>query len=220
MNKPTQWLPTVALALTLVGALIVAPGFQNNAEKYAAVDITKVLEDSNLGKAQNEKLRNAWQVRSDILNFVRENPCLTNEQANVTNEQANDLLTLSLKENLTAAEKTKLEATKTAVRDAAKQLQTLVTKADKTDQEKELLTDLNGRLQIAQSVLGQWNEVFNNDMDALGSTLREEAIAQVRAKIGEVAKKQGFTMVFESSVLVYSSTDLTPEVVKAVNGTP
>ena len=178
MNKPTQWLPTVALALTLVGAL-----------------------------------RNAWQVRSDILNFVRENPCLTNEQAN-------DLLTLSLKENLTAAEKTKLEATKTAVRDAAKQLQTLVTKADKTDQEKELLTDLNGRLQIAQSVLGQWNEVFNNDMDSLGSTLREEAIAQVRAKIGEVAKRQGFTMVFESSVLVYSSTDLTPEVVKAVNAAP
>ncbi|GAB4128638.1 MAG: OmpH family outer membrane protein [Armatimonadota bacterium] len=213
MNKPTQWLPTVALALTLVGALIIAPGFQNNAEKYAAVDITKVLEDSNLGKAQNEKLRNAWQVRSDILNFVRENPCLTNEQAN-------DLLTLSLKENLTAAEKTKLEATKTAVRDAAKQLQTLVTKADKTDQEKELLTDLNGRLQIAQSVLGQWNEVFNNDMDSLGSTLREEAIAQVRAKIGEVAKRQGFTMVFESSVLVYSSTDLTPEVVKAVNAAP
>jgi Skp family chaperone for outer membrane proteins len=206
MNKPTQWLPTVALALTLVGALIIAPGFQNNAEKYAAVDITKVLEDSNLGKAQNEKLRNAWQVRSDILNFVRENPCLTNEQAN-------DLLTLSLKENLTAAEKTKLEATKTAVRDAAKQLQTLVTKADKTDQEKELL-------QIAQSVLGQWNEVFNNDMDSLGSTLREEAIAQVRAKIGEVAKRQGFTMVFESSVLVYSSTDLTPEVVKAVNAAP
>jgi len=185
MNKPTQWLPTVALALTLVGALIIAPGFQNNAEKYAAVDITKVLEDSNLGKAQNEKLRNAWQVRSDILNFVRENPCLTNEQAN-------DLLTLSLKENLTAAEKTKLEATKTAVRDAAKQLQTLVTR----------------------------NEVFNNDMDSLGSTLREEAIAQVRAKIGEVAKRQGFTMVFESSVLVYSSTDLTPEVVKAVNAAP
>lgn len=213
MNKPTQWFPTVALALTLVGALIIAPGFQNNAEKYAAVDITKVLEDSNLGKAQNEKLRNAWQVRSDILNFVRENPCLNNEQAN-------DLLTLSLKENLTAAEKTKLEATKTAVRDAAKQLQTLVTKADKTDQEKELLTDLNGRLQIAQSVLGQWNEVFNNDMDSLGSTLREEAIAQVRAKIGEVAKRQGFTMVFESSVLVYSSTDLTPEVVKAVNAAP
>ncbi|ARU43777.1 hypothetical protein CCB81_06235 [Armatimonadetes bacterium Uphvl-Ar2] len=213
MNKPTQWFPTVALALTLVGALIIAPGFQNNTEKYAAVDITKVLEDSNLGKAQNEKLRNAWQVRSDILNFVRENPCLNNEQAN-------DLLTLSLKENLTAAEKTKLEATKTAVRDAAKQLQTLVTKADKTDQEKELLTDLNGRLQIAQSVLGQWNEVFNNDMDSLGSTLREEAIAQVRAKIGEVAKRQGFTMVFESSVLVYSSTDLTPEVVKAVNAAP
>lgn len=206
----TPWFGAFAALALLLAAFIFGSGFQSNAEKYAAVDITKVLDNSKLGQKSNDDLRAAYTVRSDLLTFASENLCMTQEQGQT-------LLTLGLKPNLTAEEKNSLETTKAAVQNATRQRMTLAQKPNLTDEEKALLADLNQRAQIGMGIVQQWNAQFNNDMDALGQKLRDDAIAKVRVIIGDVAKRNGYTLVFESSVLIYAANDITSQVIEAVN---
>lgn len=204
------WLGAFAALTLVLAAFMFGSGFQTNAEKFASVDITKVLDESKLGRQSNDTLRAAFSTRSDLLTFATENLCMTQEQGQT-------LLTMGLKDTLTAAEKTQFDTTKAAVQNATRQRMTLAQKTNLSDEEKTLLADLNQRAQIGMAVVQQWNSQFNNDMDALGQKLRDDAVTKVRQVIATEAKRQGYTLVFESSVLVHSANDLTADVIKAVD---
>ncbi|MBX3096979.1 MAG: OmpH family outer membrane protein [Fimbriimonadaceae bacterium] len=209
-RQSRAWLGAFAALAVLMAAFMFGSGFQANNEKFASVDITKVLDQSKLGQQSNDSLRAAFSTRSDLLTFATENLCMTQEQGQT-------LLTLGLKDTLTAAEKTQFDTTKAAVQNATRQRMTLAQKTNLTEEEKTLLADLNQRAQTGMAVVQQWNSQFNNDMDALGQKLRDDAVTKVRQVISTEAKRQGYTLVFESSVLVYSANDLTADVIKAVD---
>lgn len=211
MKNTSNKLITVAgLLVALVGIWAVGSGFTQAGEKYASIDITGVLEGSKLGKQQNEKLRNAYQLRQDLMNFIIENPVITVEQA----QQLQDL---TLKDVPTAEDKTKMEEIKKQVVDASSRRVTLAGKANKTEAEVTLLTEYNQRAQGAGAIAQQWNAIFTQDMDTLSGKLRDDAITEVKKQAREVAKKQGYTLVFEASVLIFSANDITSEVVKSVD---
>lgn len=199
------WLAAGLLLITLM-----ASGFQSAQEKVASVDITEVLQKSKLGRESNEKLRSAYQQRSDVITFIMDNPVLTAEQAQT-------LRNLSLKENVTAQEKQQLEAVKVEIRTAANQRASLASKAGRTAEEDALLNSLNQRVQTAGVVMEQFQQQFSEDMDRIESDLRNEAIGRVKTTTRDIARRNGFTQVFEAQVMIFAANDLTEQVIRAVD---
>ncbi len=189
----SPWAGWMAAGLLLV--TLMASGFQSAQEKVASVDITEVLQKSKLGRESNEKLRSAYQQRSDVITFIMDNPVLTAEQAQT-------LRNLSLKENVTAQEKQQLEAVKVEIRTAANQRASLASKAGRTAEEDALLNSLNQRVQTAGVVMEQFQQQFSEDMDRIESDLRNEAIGRVKTTTRDIARRNGFTQVFEAQVMI------------------
>jgi Skp family chaperone for outer membrane proteins len=204
----SPWAGWMAAGLLLV--TLMASGFQSAQEKVASVDITEVLQKSKLGRESNEKLRSAYQQRSDVITFIMDNPVLTAEQAQT-------LRNLSLKENVTAQEKQQLEAVKVEIRTAANQRASLASKAGRTAEEDALLNSLNQRVQTAGVVMEQFQQQFSEDMDRIESDLRNEAIGRVKTTTRDIARRNGFTQVFEAQVMIFAANDLTEQVIRAVD---
>lgn len=204
----SPWAGWLAAGLLLV--TLMASGFQSAQEKVASVDITEVLQKSKLGRESNEKLRSAYQQRSDVITFIMDNPVLTAEQAQT-------LRNLSLKENVTAQEKQQLEAVKVEIRTAANQRASLASKAGRTAEEDALLNSLNQRVQTAGVVMEQFQQQFSEDMDRIESDLRNEAIGRVKTTTRDIARRNGFTQVFEAQVMIFAANDLTEQVIRAVD---
>jgi Skp family chaperone for outer membrane proteins len=80
-------------AAALIG-IAAASGFQDNTVKIAVVDIAKVVEQSTLGKANQDAFSKMKKNREELLQFIDDNRVLTNEQAQ-------DLRTLWLKDTPT-----------------------------------------------------------------------------------------------------------------------
>src|SRR5690606_31134380 len=90
-------------------------------------------------------------------------------------------------------------------------------KANLTPQETNMLTDFNQRIELMRSVLQQFGGEFQTEIQDLQTQVREEERTKARAALEEVAKKDGYTVVYESQVAPFCANDLTAEAIKALD---
>jgi Skp family chaperone for outer membrane proteins len=185
-------------------------GFQSTTEKFGVVDINKILQDSELGKATNKKLQDALSIRSDLLKFISTYKVLTVDQANKLRE-------LTLKPTPTAADKSEIERIKGEIIAADKKRNELLQKSNMTDTDRMQLQDYAQRAQTMAQVVEQFNNEFQQELNAFESQVREDTITKTKETVKEVAKSQGFTVVLESSVVPYAANDITDASIKALN---
>lgn len=135
----------------------------------------------------------------------------------LTTEQAQRLRELTIKATITDAEKAEMEKIKNDVKASDAKFKELNQKAQLTDADRQLLQDFNGRAQTMGKVLERWNQEFTDEVSQLQQQLQTATVDKARAAVTQVAKGQGFTLVFESAVAIYGANDLTDAAVKAMN---
>ncbi len=198
------------VAAALVG-LVVASGFQDSATKIAVVDIAQVVEKSNLGKANQDLFSTMKKNREDFLQFIDDNRVLTNEQAQ-------ELRTLWLKDNPTAEEKGRMERIKADVVASYKKWNELGTKQTPlTAEDRTLLDEFAKRGQAMEVLARRLFNDFTNEMQAWADKQKVTSIEKARAAIQTIAKAQGYTIVFEVGVAPYGANDLTQPALQAMN---
>ncbi len=199
------WIVAAAL-----GAFVVTTGFQDNSPKFGVVDMNKVMNDATAGKKLKDDLQSQFNDRQGLLEFVAANPTLTSEQANKLRE-------LSLKSGATAAEKTEVENLKKLIVADFKRYEALGQKQTITEKERADLEDLGSRRKNAGNLLQRWQQDFANEITNHEADQQNLLAEKVKKSVTELSKKQGYSLVFQTSSAIYGANDLTADSIKAVD---
>lgn len=199
------WVVAAALAGIFLGS-----GFQGADAKFGVVDIADVVEKSELGKKNQTDFNAMKSAREGVLEFIDQYRVLTMEQAQKLRE-------LSLKATPTAAEKAELERIKADVIQSDKRAKELSVKPNLSAEERTLIQDYAQRSQRMDETAQRWFREFTNEMQAWADKQKAASIDAARASIREVAKQQGYTVVFETGIAPYAANDLSDAALKAMN---
>ena len=197
------------VAAGLLGAML-SSGFQTPSLKLGVVDINRVVEASEFGKANQRALGALKKSREDVLEFVDTYRVLTPEQATRIRD-------LSVKPARTKEESAELERIKAEVVTANKRLQELSTKPNLTPEERTLLEDYARRSQNMNEQATRWLREFTNEIQTWVDDRKAESYTKARAAVTAVATRDGYNMVFESSVVPYGANDVSDAALAAMN---
>jgi len=186
-------------------AVVVGGGFQAATEKVGVVDISKVVENSNYGKANQDTFKKMKAARETLLEFIDSNRVLTIEQATSIRD-------LSFKVDRTKAEDAKLDSLKADVIAQTKKWQELATKSNLTSEERTLVEDYAKRAQTMGDLAQRWLRDFTNDMQEWADKQKLASVSKAREAIQSVAKTQGYT-----GVAPYGANDLSDAALDAMN---
>jgi Skp family chaperone for outer membrane proteins len=200
------------VAAAIVGVMA-ASGFQGGFEKVATVNLSQVGDNSELGKKHKATFQAMSNSREGLLKFIDENRVLTVDQAN-------QLRSLWLKDTPSAADTANLNSLKADIEAQAKRNVALGTKANLTPEERTMLQEYASRSATMERLVGEWLDEFRQEMQSFVQRTGVETINKAKAAAQSVAKAQGYTLVFDSSVAVYAANDLTDEALKAMNAQP
>ncbi len=202
---------TIAATVAVCAVVFLAgSGFQVGAAKFAIVDMQRVLTDSNAGKAVRDKLQTELNVRQGVLEFLQANRI-------ATQQQAERLRTLSIKPSPTEAEKGELEQVKNAIKADTKKYNDLAAKPNPTEADRTQFTELQGRKQAVDQMLSDWHSQMMEELNQLETEKMGEITKKARDVVVAIGKKDGYSLIFPSSVAVYGSNDLTDAAIKAID---
>jgi Skp family chaperone for outer membrane proteins len=196
--------------VALFFGVFAAVGFQDAAMKIGIVDISKVVEDSDFGKANQATFNQMKTAREGVLEFIDTYRVLTVEQGTRFRD-------LSIKPNPTAEEKAELDRIKADVQAADKKNKELSVKQNLTPEDRALIEEYSKRANNMEMTAGRWLREFTNELQQWADRQKVTSLERARAAIQEVAKAQGFTIVFEVGIAPYGANDLTEAALKAMN---
>jgi len=199
------WVVAAALAGGIAGM-----GFQTGTEKTGTVDMAKVFNESEYAKKQTDSLRAMGQARQGVLEFLRQNEHLKPEDATKFHD-------LSIKADPTANDKADVERIKKDAIAVEQRFSALSTKDKPSQAEVTELEDLNRRKEAVDGLLGKWSGDFSGELQAKQEALRNDTLDKVKDAVAQVAKQQGYTMVFVQDIAPYSANDLTADALKAMS---
>jgi Skp family chaperone for outer membrane proteins len=191
-------------------AVLVTGAFQAPVDKVGTADINRLMDESDFGKSIKDQLDKMRASREDVLTFIDQNRV-------VTIEQATQIKDLTLKVSKTKEEQAKLDSIKADVVASNKKWTELSTKPSLTPEERTLLQEYADRAQKANEIGSRMLEDFKSDIEAWIEQQKAECNKRSRAAIQEVAKAQGYTLVYDSVFVPYSANDLTDAVLTAMN---
>lgn len=198
------------LVAALFAGMMIGGGFTQPTEKIGVVDISDVVEKSNFGRQNQEKFTQMRVAREGLLEFVDTYRVLTREQAFRLKE-------LSVKENRTAAETAELEKIREDVKAADRRNLELSNKATPTAEELELIREYAQRARDMGDVARMWYQEFTNELQAWADQQKIASIERARAAIHDVARQQGFSVIFESGIAPYGANDITNAALQAMD---
>lgn len=209
MNSPRVYqLLSIVLALLLGATLLL--GFQAPAEKSGVVDLKRLIETSDLGKEAKVRVDKMRESRQELLDFIENNRVMTLEQATRIRD-------LAVKETRTKEEQAELDSLRATVTASTKRWNELATKANMTAEERTLVQEYSDRAQRAVDLGGRWVNQFTTDVNVEAS--RQQSLLTIRAKsaIQEVARTQGFTLIYDSDIVPYGANDITDAALVSMN---
>lgn len=199
-------------AAALAG-VILAGGFQAAPPKFGVVDISAVIERSNLGKKNQEDFAALKKRREDLLKFIDDNRVLTNEQAQ-------RLRDLTVKSTLSAEEAAEMDRIKADVVASGKRAVELSSKPNITPEERTLMQEYADRSANMERVAQLYLREFTDEMQRWADKAKADSLEKARQAVQGVAKGQGYTVVFEIGVAPYGANDLTEPALQAMNAAP
>ena len=180
------------------------------APTFGSVDIGKIQSESSK-KAKYDTELHTLADRLDY-SFKQQAASIMLSTAEQT-----ELGTLLSKANQSDADKARITALQTQAAGAAKTLTDLQQKQNPTPADTTQLAALSAEYQAGQAALQKISDQYQGQLKTLNEKDAAEFTQDVKAAISSVAKQQGLTVVFDSSVAVYTSNDITDEVVKRIN---
>lgn len=199
------WVLAAGIAGSMAGS-----GFQAKADKWGVVDLAQVFTQSEFAKNQTDSLRNLSTQRQDILQFANTYPVFSAEQSNRFRE-------LSVKPQVTAAEKAELDRLKTTIIAQDKKFKDTILKANPTPDEVALLREYNDRTQTMEKTIDRWAREFGDELQTMQSKLHRETMERVKVAVQEMGTKQGYSVIFVQDIVPYAANNLTTDSLKAMN---
>jgi Skp family chaperone for outer membrane proteins len=193
-----------------LGATVLAGGFKADTSKVGVVDLQTVFQSSDLFVKRQNDLKAMQGARADILDFVHTYPT-------ITSDQAARLRTLSLKPDVTPAEKAELTKLRTDVQATAQAFNTLQQKPKPTADEVTKLNNFNDQIRKTDTLEQDWRKQFGDELTAQQDKFQGEVLDRVAGAIQDNAKKQGYTLIFTSNMAPFASNDVTPDTLKVMN---
>lgn len=197
------------IACAFIGVAL-AGGFQSPAIKIGVVDISKVVEQSDFGKSNQDVFNKMKTSREGLLEFIDTYRVLTNDQAQ-------RLKDLALKPTLSKEEDAEQERIKAEVVATSKRSTELATKPNLTPEERALVEEYARRSQTMNDVATRWFREFTADMQGWADKQKLDSIERARTAIQQVAKDQGYTVVFEVGVAPFGANDVSDAALQAMN---
>lgn len=201
--------PVLVAAAAIMGVFI-AVGFQDGAAKFGVIDMAKVVEGSDFGKQNQADFTAMKTSREGVLEFIDQYRVLTVEQATKIKD-------LSIKPNLTSGEKAELESAKSTVIAAFNKNKELALKANLTPEERNLIEEYARNSANMEQTAQRWLRDFTTELQAWADKQKVESLNRARAAVQEVAKAQGYTLIFEVGIAPYGANDITEASLKAMN---
>ncbi|HVL38499.1 MAG TPA: OmpH family outer membrane protein [Fimbriimonadaceae bacterium] len=200
------WIVAAGLAGIILGG-----GFRQGGDaKMAVVDLAKVVETSNFGQDNQKTFNKMKDDREGILEFIDTYRVLTVEQASKLRE-------LSLKPNITPAEKAELDRIKADVIAADKRNKEIIQKTNLTPEERTLMEENARRSQTMEITAQRWLREFTSDMQGWADKQKMASIERARQAIQEVGRTGGYSIIFEIGVAPYGANDVSDAALKAMN---
>lgn len=194
----------------VLGATMLASGFQAAGTKIGIVDMQRILAESAVGKKMRDDMTTQVNLRQGLLEFLNTNKVLTQEQADQLKE-------LTLKTPSTQADKDALDKLKATIRAEKKKFDDLMVKPTLTEAERTEFEQLSRRRDNTDGLLNRWNSEFSQDLSEMQDTMLGEVLKKARDQVQALAKKEGYSVVFPNTVAIYGANDLTDEAIKAVD---
>ncbi len=208
MNK------SVGITLTMVVgtflAVLLTQAFQTPPLKFGVVDMSQVADSSKLGQKRKKEFEELRARMMSLMEFVDDNPAMTASEAN-------RLRQLMLATTRSGTEETELTNLQTTIRARTQELFTLSAKQPLTEAEQSRFRELSEMARDSRGRLQQWNEDLFNQISALREASRNEVLQKVREAVNKVAKREGYTLVFDKTVAPYSANDLTDAAIKQMD---
>jgi Skp family chaperone for outer membrane proteins len=210
-SKSRKAIVMAAAILALVCAIGVRPALAG--PTFASVDLNKLLSQSKAKTAadaeldqMSTELRGVYQQQQQYsmlpvekikaLGTILAKPSPLSDADKTTETQLFDQSTKDLNE-LTALQQKK--------------------DTDLTEADRLRIQTLTQESQSAKDALTAIMSDYSNRLNARAQELNQQILQKMKTAIAQVAQKQGIQVVFDSAVALYTSTDITSDVLTVMN---
>lgn len=217
MGRTRISIALVAIIGIVLSILTVAPARSAEAQVFAAIDLDKAFNDYTKKQDLDKQFQSEVQGIQSKLELRQ-----THSLLNTT--EFEELSTLKAKVKPTDAEKKRIEELETSSTQRVQELQALRQKTTPTDAEKTRMAALQDQTKQTDAELKEIARQADADLQKRRYELSKQVMDEVQAAVAAVAKSKGITMVFNKSVgetvlVVFSTNDITDEVLKKLNKT-
>lgn len=210
LSMITQRTQKIAFAASAAFAAIALVAFQAPQQKLGIVDVSKLFNESDFAKGQQDKLRKVGVARTTLLQTM-------DDYRTLTVEQAQNLRKLSLLPSPKPEDTASLDSLKAEIAAGDKKYKDLQVKANPTPAEVSALQEYSARERATLSLSRRWAQEFDDEVKNLNESLNKETIDHIKQGLKKVGADKGYTLIFSQDVAPYGANDLTADVLKAMN---
>lgn len=179
-------------------------------QTFGSVDISKLQTDSSRKTKYDTELR----ALADRLDSTFKTQA---QSLMLSTADQNELGTLLSKPRPTVADQAQITALQTKAAQAQTQLTNLQQKKDPTPADTQQLGTLTDLSNNGQKILSDIGAGYQAQLKKLSDDDNKAFTAIVKEAIAAAAKERGLSMVFTSDVAVYTTNDITDDVIKRIN---
>jgi Skp family chaperone for outer membrane proteins len=201
-----------ALGLVVLRPAVCVAAAEPTGPVFASVDMSKIIDSYSKRATAEATFQQIQQQYTDIFKTQTANAMLDED------DQKTLGTLLLLGDSATPDQKQQIADLETQAGKASDQLANLQQEKDASDADKVQLQQLTQKQSAGQQALQDVADSYKQALDAKNKELSDEIASEIKAAVATVAKKQGITVVFDSSVAIYASNDLTQAVITNLGG--
>ena len=219
-DKFQRFFVSTALVLTLGGSLLVfsapveafAPPAPAAGAQFGSVDVAQIFNDSKARQKDVDELNGLVGRLRGVMTQLQ-----TGSARFLSDTEIREYSTLLEKPTPTDADKKRIAALQGGGDAKAAQMTRLENVAAPTDEQKKQFGDLTDARQKGDDTLKAIAEDMGKRVDAREAELSNKTVLEIRGIIAKIAQDKGLSVIFDSKVALYTSNDITADVVKQLN---
>lgn len=201
----------VALALTgTVAAVPVRAADAPAASTFGSVDVQKVLAGYTKKATYDDQIN---QLNARLQAYMQQQ----SSSPMLSKADQDQLGALLAKPSPTDQDKVTISQLQQKSTQAVQELAALQQKPNPTDADKARLAQLQQMQDAGKQALDDTYKGYQDQVQAANAALSQKLSDEVKAAITDVAKQRGLAVVFDAQVAIYTTNDITDDVVKRLN---
>lgn len=181
------------------------------APNFAIVNFRKCAADSKLKQELDVQFAEVRKQLEGVFQKLRDANSVFLSPAEIK-----ELAGLYEKTQPNDTEKKRIEALQTLADQRGGAAKRLDNTANLNDDQKKELEKLAQLQQDGAAALQAVGDEFKQRIEAKGQEFEDKLAAKVKEAVAAIAKEKNITLVFNADVVVYAASDITPDVIKAL----